>query len=177
MTALTYAARNLLAQDTELTALLGRSLNWPTWIFADKPFVKIENSQRVLIVITQGDPWAPPNPHNTQTFPLLNVDVWADPTRNADKSVKEYDADDKIEAVVKHLNKHFHTVNVGVPYDAPAYLGTRGMPRIWGTAEQIAEKTGVVVTGSQRLDGPSLSDMRESEGTRMGRMQYGVNVA
>ncbi len=174
MTTLTYAARNLLAQDTAVTALLGRSTKWDTWIFADQPFVKLENTQRVLIVITEQGQWQAPNPHNTARFPRMVVDIWADPTRNEDHSVQKYDADDKIEAVQKVIDRHFHTVNLDVDSQDPAYLGVKGMPRIWGNAEEIEERTGLVVTGSQRLDGPDLSDISNGNGGRMGRLVYGV---
>lgn len=168
MTKLSLGARNLLAQDPDLTALLGRSKSWDTWIFSDKPVgVKVEGTQRCLIVITEPEPWTAPNAHNTLTFPKLYVDIWADPTRNSDGSVKVDDAKDKIEVIVKHVRRHLHTVDMA---------NSNGMPLIWGTAEEIASKTGAVVTASQLLDGPSYSPIRDSEGSWMGRLTFGANV-
>lgn len=168
MTQLSLGIRNLLAQDSELKALLGRSQSWDTWIFSDDPVgVKVENTQKSLIVVTENGTWTAPNGHNTERFPRVFVDVWSDPTRNANLGVKVFDAKDKIEAIVKVVNKHLHTVNLSNP---------QGMPYIWGTAEQIADKTGVVVAGSQQLEGPDYSPIRDSTGSFMGRVTYGVNV-
>lgn len=167
MTSLSLAARNQLAQDTELTALLGKSLTWDTWIFDERPIgVKIENTQKCLIVVNEEDQADSPNEHNTLLFPSLVVDVWADPTRNDDKSVRVYDAKNKIEAISRLVNRHFHTVDMGTP---------QGGPLIWGTAEEVAEKTGVVVAASARRSGPTYSPVRDSDGSFMGRLVYAVH--
>lgn len=168
MTTLSLAARNLAAQDPAVTALLGSSTNWATWIFSDQPYVTIENKQKVMVVITENGNHSSPNLHNTMRFPRMLVDIWADPTRNSDNSVKTPDAKDKIEAVVKVLNRLFHTVDNS---------DSRGMPLIWGTQAQIASKTGVVVLGSTQLNGPEFSPVSDSNGAWMGRVTYGVNLA
>lgn len=168
MTALSMAARNLLAQDADLRPLLGRSVSWDTWIFSDDPVgVHIENTQKCLIVITENGTHAAPNEHNNARFPKLFVDIWADPTRNADLSVKKKDAKDKIEIILKQINKSLHTVHLSRP---------AGELIIWGTAEQIATKTGVPILGSKFLTGPDYSPVRDSEGSFMGRVTYGVNT-
>ena len=168
MTSLSLAARNYLAQDPELRALLGRSQSWDTWIFDTKPVgVRIENTSRCMIVINEDGTWAARNEHNTLRFPRLQVDIWADPTRNSDGSVQVYDASDKIERIAKVLDKHLHLTDPGT---------SMGMPYIWGTAEEISSKTGVVIAGSHHREGPSLSDVRDTDGTLMGRLVYGVNV-
>jgi hypothetical protein len=168
MTQLSLGIRNLLSQDTALRSLLGRSVSWDTWIFSDDPVgVKVEGTQKCLIVVTENGTWSPPNSYNTQRFPRVFVDIWADPTRNSNGSVKISDAKDKIEVIVKRVNSHLHTVDQARP---------NGMPLIWGTAEQIADKTGVVVNGSQQLDGPDYSPIRDSAGSFMGRLTYGVNA-
>lgn len=167
MTQLTLAIRNLLAQDEDLKALLGKSASWDTWIFSEEMIgVKVENTSRCLIVVAEEDTWTSPNEHNTMRFPQVFVDIWADPTRNADKSVRTLDAKDKIEAIQPLIDRHLHLVDGGT---------TEGLPRVWGTAEEIATKTGIVVTGSQRLTGPRFSPIRDSEGSWMGRYTYGIN--
>lgn len=167
MTDLSLAVRNLLAQDTGLTALLGKSQSWPTWIFDERPVnVKVENTGKCLIVINEGPQWTEPNQHNTMKFPTILVDIWADPTRNTDKSVKMFDATKKIEDIQDFVDKHLHLVDPG---DAS------GNPRIWGTAQQIATKTGVIVTGSFRRSGPEFSPIRDAEDAYMGRLIYGIN--
>ncbi len=168
MTELSLAARNLLAQDAGIKALVAKSQSWDTWIFDENPVgSKIENTSKCLIVLWEGDPWTAPNPHNTMTFPTLVVDIWADPTRNADKSIKKFDAKNKIEDIHKLVRAHFHTVDMATP---------QGTPFIWGTASEIASRTGLVVAASQLLSGPSYSPVRDSEGSWMGRYTYGVNV-
>jgi len=167
MTDLSLAVRNLLAQDQGLRALLGRSQSWDTWIFDEHPVnVKVENTGRCLIVVNEEDTWTTPNQHNTMRFPRLFVDIWADPTRNSDKSIKKFDAKKKIEDIQAFVDKHLHLVDSGTP---------SGEIYIWGTAEQIASKTGVPITGSQRLDGPTFSPISNAEGAYMGRLTYGVN--
>lgn len=167
MTDLTLAARNLLAQDHQLRKLLGRSASWDTWVFSEEPFANFEGSGKCLIVINENGTWTAPNAHNTLSFPKLTVDVWADPTRNPDKSVRVQDAKAKIVDIGKLLSRHFHLVD----------MGTRtGMPYIWGTAEEIANKTGVVISGSQFLNGPTFAQVRDAQGAWMGSFDYGVNV-
>ena len=168
MTSLSLAARNYLAQDPELRALLGRSQSWDTWIFDTKPVgVRIENTSRCMIVINESGTWTTRNEHNTMRFPQLQVDIWADPTRNSDLSVQVYDASDKIERIAKVLDKHLHLTDPGT---------VLGRPYVWGTAEQVLAKTGVVIAGCFHRDGPTISDVRETDGTLMGRLVYGVNV-
>ena len=125
MTRLSLAVRNYLAQDEDLKRLLGRSASWDTWIFDERPVnVHVENTSRCLIVVNEDDQWTSPNEHNTLNFPKLFVDVWADPTRNADRSVQIFDAKDKIQEIQKFIDRHLHLV------DPSNY---NGMPFIWGT--------------------------------------------
>lgn len=171
MTNLALATRNMLAQQPSVRGLgvLGRSTKWSDgWIFADKPFVVIENTGRALIVITQAGSWQTSNPHNTMKFPRIRVDVWADPDRNPDKTPKEYDADDKIQEVFKHIDSFLHTVNLDEP---------GGKTRIWGTASEVATKSGVTILSSQRLDGDiEYFDVADGNHARMGTMYYGVKT-
>lgn len=168
MTTLSLNVRNFLAQREALTDLLGSSQSWATWIFDQKPVgVKVEGTQKCLIVINEYRPFTSPNEHNTMRFPQITIDIWADPTRNSNKSVKTWDADTKIETIQKQIDAVMHTVDRGTP---------GGMPIIWGTAAQVAAKTGSIVAGSTRLDGPDYSDVKDSEGSRMGRLLYGVHL-
>lgn len=168
MTPLTKAMRNELARDPELTALLGSSTTWPTWIFLDKPSVKFENSQKCLIVIsTYDNMWTQMNLHNTQEFPTVEIDVWADPTRNPDNSMKVDDAEDKITAVHKLILKHFHTVNMSRP---------GGGMLNWGTQAQVDAKTGIWVSASHLIDGPRINDVTNVQGAKVATYRYGVNL-
>lgn len=181
-TSLSVAARNLVAQDTDLLALglvggdTGASPLWPVWAWADTPQRRIENSQKCAIVFTEGSPWTSRNEHNTLYFPTLVVDIWADPTRNTDKSVKRYDADDKIKSVARVINRLFHTVNKSVPTGSPAWMGTPGLPRIWGTATEIQDRAGLLIVSSLHASGPNFSDMASNDGGRMGRFIYNIET-
>lgn len=168
MSDLTLAARNYLAQQPSVTSLLGSDTLWDTWIFADEPYALVENSQSVLIVITQEGGWASPNMHNTMQFPRLLIDIWADPTRNpATNAVRVKDAKIKINAVYNAVDKFLHTVNLDVPGGGSIY---------WGTATQIFEKTGSRIQGSQRLGEPEFSPVMDGNGAYMGRVIYGVTI-
>ena len=167
MTRVTMAVRNLLAQDTDLRALLGSSQHWDTWIFDSKPYVRLENKSKALIVINEDGQWAQPNQYSTQRFPRLLIDVWADPTRNDDLSVKRDDAQDKIEAITALVNKHLHTVSLHID----------GHPIIWGTADEMANFTGLMVMGSSWLTGPTYSPVSDAQGAWMGRSAYALACA
>lgn len=172
MTTLTLAIRNELARIPGLTALLAKSASWDTWIFDERPVkAAIEGSQKCMIVVSSDRPYAGANDHNTLRFPQVHIDVWADPTRDAtkeNKPVKIYDAKSKIERIFPFVDKFLHRVDSGTP---------SGNLLIWGTAAEVASKTGVVVSGSQRISGDiEFSPVRDSEGTMMGRITYGVNL-
>jgi hypothetical protein len=166
LTLLTRAMRDTLLQDSDITALVGGSSNFPNWIFADKSYAQVENSQTSMIVIQQSGGWTQSNLHNTMKFPRLFVDVWSDPTRNANDDVMIYDADEKIDALQDLIFGHFHTVNLNVG----------GYPIMWGTADQIATRTGQMILGSQRTEETTYSDVTDGDGARMGSTVYGVNL-
>jgi hypothetical protein len=168
MTRLSLAARNTLAQDPAIRAHVGSDSVWTDgWIFDGNIFARIEGSQTCAIVLTETDPYTTMNAHNRMKFPTLAVDIWADPTRNADGSQRRDDADDKIEVLVDLIDKHLHTVNLS---------GPGGEFIVWGTAAQVADRTGVTLQGSTRISGPTISDIEDTEGGRMARLTYGVNV-
>jgi hypothetical protein len=168
MTTLTLAIRNELAKVTPLRALLAKSKIWDTYIFDSRPLGgPIEGSQLAQIVVSGTRPYTGANDHNTLRFPQINIDIWADPTRNVDGSVKVDDAKDKIEAIFPHVDRVLHRVD----------RSQSGSVIIWGTAEEVANKTGVVVSGSHRISGDiDYSPVKDSEGTWMGRISYGVHL-
>lgn len=172
MTTLSLAVRNELAKIDGLTALLAKSESWDTWIFDERPVkAAIEGTQKCMIVVNQFSPYAGANEHNTMRFPQLTVDIWADPTRDMTKQnrpVKVYDAKSKIEAIFPFVDKFLHRVDRG---------NGAGNVLIWGTAAEVAAKTGVVIAGSHRISGDiDYSPVKDSEGTLMGRITYGVNM-
>lgn len=172
MTTLTLAIRNELARIPELTALLAKSASWDTWIFDERPVkAAIEGTQKCMIVVSSERPYAGANDHNTLRFPLVHVDIWADPTRDLTKEnrpVKVHDARNKIERIFPFVDKFLHRIDAGTP---------SGGILIWGTTAEVSSKTGVAVSGSHRISGDiEFSPVKDSEGTMMGRITYGVNL-
>jgi len=167
MTSLSLAARNVLLAEPGIRSLIAKSPTLGTWVFDERPLGgKIEGTGLCLIVVNEERPYSSPNEHNTMKFPQLIVDIWADCTRNPDSTPKVYDAKDKIEAIEKVVDRLFHTVDRSMNHSVI----------IWGTPEEIALKAGVVVAGSQRLNGsPEYSPIKDAEGAFMGRLIYGVN--
>lgn len=187
MSRLTLDCRNMLVQTPEFQARLadktigrGQAFN-DGWCFDSYPYANIEKkSHQALVVITDAGTWQEPNAHNSQRFPRINVDIWASPTRMPDGSPKTNDADFLIEDIAKEFMRYLHTVNLDVPgdQDEPVlpYLGKPGQPRMWGTATQIEARTGSFVFGSQSLDQPIFSDVRDGNGARMGRYSFGIST-
>lgn len=167
MTALSLAARNYLAAQPDVIALLGGDTTWSTWIFEDSPRVLVENSGSVMIVVSEDGGWAGANEYNTARFPRLLIDIWADPTRNPDGSVRKKDAKKKIDAVYKAVDKCLHLVHKSLP---------GGLSIQWGTAEQMAERTGLRIDGSVRSGEPSYDPTFDNEGGYMARVVYNVSI-
>ena len=168
MTSLSLAARNLLAHQPEVTALLPSSASWDTWIASEEPVgMAIENTSKCMIVISEGAPWTSPNEHNTLRFPTLLVDIWADPSRNPDKSVKRQDAKDKIVKISTQVNRHMHRVDSG---------SAAGGMIFWGSAVEIAAKMGVPIFSSVLARGPQFEPVQDSTGSWMGRYVYNIKT-
>jgi len=178
VTDLSLAAQRILVQDPAIleSALVGSDAMWPVgWVFPDKPGVVIENTQLCAIVLWEDSPWTDPNPHNTVEFATLVVDIWADPTRNPDKSIKLDNAQDKIKRVAKTVTENFHLVEPGVPAGAAAYLGQPGMARVWGTPAQVAARSGIVLVSSVQSAGPQWNPMSNNPGGVRGRYRFNVS--
>lgn len=168
MTRLAQNVRNELAKDTRIRPLIGRSEKWPDgWVFVDDIYARIEGTQRCAIVITEDGTWTTMNAHNTLRFPRVRVDIWADPTRNSDGSVRIKDAKFKIEDVAKIVDKVMHLVNL----DEPGGELVR-----WGSDADIEAGKGSVITGSTRTDGPDFRPLADTEGGFMGSYVYAVNT-
>lgn len=166
MSTLTYAARNFLVQFPEITQLLAVDSLGDPMIYPNRPESTVENTQKCMIVITSTEGWGS-NDHNTARFPILVVDIWADPTRNPDMSVKMKDSDLKIEAVYAAVDRRLHRVDGGQPGGGSIF---------WGTPSEIAAKTGVRIISSKRQNEPDIQPAFDSEGALMGRVRYYVTI-
>ena len=167
MTLLSLAARNTLAQDTRVTSLVASSASWDTWIFDTNPVgVRFEQTGKALVVINEVGTWTDMNEHNRLEFPLLQVDIWADPDRKPDGTVLRDNAKDKVLTIARAINWTLHTVG--------------GHPSgwyVWGTATQIQERTGVYVVDSKRRSGPDFQPIKDAEKAWMGRYTFAVKTA
>jgi hypothetical protein len=182
------AARNMLVQAPRVKDLVARGVIGSDtvfkegWIFPFAPSVNIDTeSHQALVVLTRGGEWAVPNEQNTALFPRLILDVWAAPTRLAGGTFKR-DADELIDEVIRAMSHYLHTPNHAVPsmeFDpTDAFQGVPGMPRYWGTAEQIKDHTGLPVFSSIALQrSPEYFDVENGQGARMGRFEFGVETA
>lgn len=166
MTKLVYAARNFLVQQPSVTSLVGVDDLGDPMIYANQPEATIENTQTSMIVLTSPGGWGA-NDHNTARFPILYVDIWSDPTRNSDLSVRRKDADLKLEKVYEAVDKFFHRVSNSEP---------GGLSVMWGTAEELETRTGLRIISSTRQGEPDISPAFDNEGALVGRIRYNVSI-
>lgn len=104
------------AADLAETGLVGGDALFPLWIWEDNLQALVENSQKVAIVVSLSSYWSQPAASNTWDFPRLQVDIWADPDRNTDASLKTQNSKAKIFAVHNVLRKYLHNVDSEVNY-------------------------------------------------------------
>jgi hypothetical protein len=99
---LVTGATEYLAVYADVRAVLGKEPGTNNlYLYRHRPWVKIENSQSTICVLTRTTGWAPPNLHNTMRFPRLGVDIWVDPLRDTDNNVVDPD-----EAVRRAFNAY-----------------------------------------------------------------------
>jgi hypothetical protein len=162
---LALAAVNYLMQQPSVTNQVGSDAEGP-WIFWQAPQATIENTSTSMVVINSVAGWDA-NPHNTARFPTLVVDIWTDPTRNSDDSVRKPDAALRAEAVYEALDRFLHLVNADVPGGGAVY---------WGTPEEIASKTGVRIISSERRGEPEVQPALNDEGAVIATVRYNVSI-
>lgn len=85
------------------------------WLFRGldddgRPFRDPEGSGAACVTIMDRASWAGPNMHNTADFPMLQVLVYADSTRNTDGSTITRDATDRARHISNMLHPLFHDV-------------------------------------------------------------------
>lgn len=124
MNLLSKGAYNYLVSRPEIAAmvedgLLGSDSKYPAWVFRSqdgKPQRAIEGSGKCGIVISETGWWAIQNTHNTATFPILRVVIYADSTRDEFGVAKHLDAGDKCIAVFNRLKRVFHDPGKDITY-------------------------------------------------------------
>lgn len=84
------------------------------YLFRHRPWVKIENSQSTVCVLTNTTGWTTPNLHNTLRFPRLGVEIYVDPIRDPDNnSIDPDEATRRAHAAYKVLDRHLHRPQSG----------------------------------------------------------------
>jgi hypothetical protein len=139
---------------------IGKDAAWVNgWIFDSNLKVAIENTQLCAVVVSYGGGWAAPQDDSTAEFPLIVVDIWADPTRADDHSVELEDAKTKCFAIHKAIKKALHfSQRVSPEGSSPLYFqNTR-------------------VTSSELLGEPALTPVLDGNGAMMLRCRYGVTT-
>lgn len=158
MTALTVAIANELSSDETLQPLLGSTPGFGPWVFTQTPFARVENTQKCLIVVVHEGSWATANDYNTEQFPRIAVDIWADPQRNGDRSVALDDTEDKIEAVLKIVKKHLHRVSNSNPDGTSIFFGP------------------VRIHSTKFTTGPEIFPISDGNGGQMGRSYFNIAI-
>jgi hypothetical protein len=147
------AARTHLAAQTALTALLGSDSVYATWIFQWEPYVDFEGTSKVGVVLVARGGWTSRAFHNTASFPRLVVQIFADPTRDANRNVISLDARDKAWKVLEALDRSLHRPG--------------GINELWGT---------VRVYQSHREDEPDWIAEPDGDGLVVCTVSYGLSV-
>lgn len=145
-----------LNNQPEITALLGSDEIFPAWIFEETMAMSkeaFEGSSKCAIVITQDDGWTSPNEHNNMEFPLIDIFIYADPSRDFMNNVTFDDTSDKITTIRRALDKHLHRVD--------------GLDVMWGD---------IRVLRSTRLNHQRLTPITEGDGMRSGMVSYAVGI-
>lgn len=148
------AARRYLVTQTSVTNLLGASEAYPIWIFQWDPHEMIEGTSSEALVLATEGAWSSPNDYNTAQFPRLVVQVFSDPSRDAERNVIADDARDKSWTVFRAVDKLLHHPG--------------GLSAQW--------TTGVWVTGSARLGEPEWTPQPDGDGLVLLTVSYGLSV-
>lgn len=88
--------------------LIGLTSGGDPWIWRWRPWEAVEGTSKVGIVLARHRGWAVPNRHNTLEFPLLQVEIYADPARGDELLPERKDAEEKALAVGKVVKDKLH---------------------------------------------------------------------
>lgn len=145
-------------QSLVVAPYIGKDAGWVNgWIFDSSLQVGMENSQRCAIVINYGGGWFPPLEGNTNRFPMVVVDIWADPTRGIDNSVTVDDAKSKCFKIFDEVFKVLHLVNRDTPSGGAIFF----------------DQTRII--SSELLGEPDLTKVDDGNGAKMLRCRFGIS--
>lgn len=132
--------------------------DWGVWVFRGRPEYSIDGTNKCSVVIAQRRGWTTPNRHNTARFPQLQVEVFADLTRDAVSAPDRRTAEDRAMDVFHVLDTVFHRP------------GERGMS--WGNGDGR-----LFVISSARSTEPRVEDVPETDGNVRLTADYDIELA
>lgn len=101
---LVTAARRHLASQDQVKILFG------DWIWKWKLEDKVEGTGRMAIVLRNGGQWSKPT-HNSQEYPILVVEVYADHSRMPDGTYPIANGEDRCMQGVREVDRVLHQVD------------------------------------------------------------------
>jgi hypothetical protein len=142
----------MLLSHPEVTSLVRNDVKGE-WIFAHAPQAEISSTGESMIVVRQIGPWAVPNRHNTMKFPRIRLEVWSDPSRDADGNISAKDAEERALALSAVCDNFLHL--------------TAGPEATWGSTRVLT---------SYRLDEPVPISIPVTDGAVMAVSSYAVTL-
>lgn len=159
---LVVAVRRMLANSPAVTSMVGTSTKYSTWIFQWRNYVEVEGTGSASIVISQR-PGQAPNQHNTQQFPIIQLEIYVDAARtttyNPADSVSQHH---RAYRIVKEADKFLHLV------------GRAGAPWLWGDSET---EDPIRVFGCYRVSEPDIMEVPGGDGLIRATVRYEVSTA
>lgn len=127
------------------------------FIFENKPYVNLDKKNHSsVLVIYSNSPWSPPRRASGLEYPLMEIEIWAAPTKNPDGTQAEDDAAEVIDQVYRALKPYIHLVHA-----SPA----NGVVFNWGNTS---------IVSSEILDGPIVRPVAEANGAKVGAIGVGI---
>lgn len=157
---LASACRGFLTQQPEIYNVLGSDEIWDIWLFQEKLYVNVEQSQSVACVLKQQGSWTSPNMHNTARFPRLITEFYADPDRD-ERQNNEFplSAKDKILRAHVVLDRFLHFAR---------------MTEQWWP--DIAAPGAMRILNSSRQGELEFVEVPDGDGMMRGQVTYAVGV-
>lgn len=161
------ARRRLVAVDA-IRAVLGPSPDnvdavWDSWLFVRELGAMVEGSGLAAAVLSIEGGWTRPNAHNTANFPRLIVEIYADPSRGANREITRRDAESRARRAFVAFATELHW--------------TDGHSEVWGTDPAASPPdAGLRVWGCQSLVVPDVFPVEEWEGAVRLRGEFGLNT-
>lgn len=156
LSSLLSGMRTHLAANTTLTALLGSTSGVP-WIYVGEPSRVLEGTQSAALVLRYVGQAQAPNLSNTSLFVKVMVEVWVDPSRDADGNptdIGSVAATDKALQIWQVLDTDLHRVG--------------GSLQTWGSAVTLSSKRLAAIGEVRKVE--------EADGLVAGESIYTIEV-